>query len=96
MQKGLDEAVGRYVVQTKNAFSTHESLQGLRLVVDCAHGAAYKVAPLIFEELGAEVISLGINPNGTNINDQCGALHPAQCAKAVSTYRADLRNLLRR
>jgi phosphoglucosamine mutase len=88
--KRLDEAVGRYVVQTKNAFSTNESLQGLRLVVDCAHGAAYKVAPLIFEELGAEVIPLGINPNGTNINDQCGALHPAHCARAVSTYRADL------
>lgn len=88
--KRLDEAVGRYVVQTKNAFSPTESLQGLRLVVDCAHGAAYKVAPLIFEELGAEVIPLGISPNGVNINDQCGALHPAQCAKAVSTYRADL------
>jgi phosphoglucosamine mutase len=88
--KRLDEAIGRYVVQAKNAFSPSESLQGMRLVVDCAHGASYKVAPLIFEELGAEVISLGINPNGTNINDQCGALHPAQCAKAVSTYRADL------
>ena len=88
--KRLDEAVGRYVVQTKNAFSTNESLQGLRLVVDCAHGAAYKVAPLIFEELGAEVIPLGINPNGININDQCGALHPGNCSRAVSTYRADL------
>lgn len=88
--KRLDEAVGRYVVQTKNAFSVTESLKGLRLVVDCAHGAAYKVAPLIFEELGAEVIPLGITPNGTNINDQCGALHPAHCARAVSTYRADL------
>lgn len=88
--KRLEEAIGRYVVQAKNAFSPSESLKGMRLVVDCAHGASYKVAPLIFEELGAEVIPLGINPNGTNINDQCGALHPSHCAKAVSTYRADL------
>jgi len=87
--KRLDESIGRYVVHTKNCFALNESLQGMRLVVDCAHGAAYRVAPLIFEELGAEVIPLGIAPNGTNINDQCGALHPANCAKAVSTYRAD-------
>jgi phosphoglucosamine mutase len=88
--KRLDEVIGRYVVQTKNAFAGQYDLQGRRLVVDCANGAAYKVAPLIFEELGAEVISLSVSPNGTNINDQCGALHPAQCAKSVSLYRADM------
>jgi len=88
--KRLDEVLGRYVVQTKNAFAPQYSLQGMRLVVDCANGAAYRVAPLIFEELGAEVIPLSVSPNGTNINDHCGALHPNPCAKSVTLYRADL------
>lgn len=88
--KRLDEVIGRYVVQTKNAFASHYSLAGTRIVVDCAHGAAYRVAPMILDELGAEVISLGVSPNGTNINDQCGALHPQNCAKNVTLYRADM------
>ncbi len=88
--KRLDEVIGRYIVQTKQAFSPQYSLEGMRLVVDCANGAGYKVAPQIFEELGAEVISLGVQPNGTNINQQCGALNPQLCAENVIKYRADL------
>jgi phosphoglucosamine mutase len=88
--KRLDEVIGRYIVQTKNAFSHQYSLAGMRLVIDCANGAGYRVAPKIFEELGAEVIALGVNPNGININEQCGALHPDSCAQNVLKYRADL------
>lgn len=88
--KRLDEVVGRYVVKVKSAYPSHLSLEGMRIVVDCAHGAAYRVAPLVFEELGAEVISLGVSPNGKNINDEVGALYPKNCAEAVQRYRADL------
>jgi phosphoglucosamine mutase len=62
----------------------------MRLVVDCANGAAYKVAPLIFQELGAEVFPIGVSPNGTNINNHCGALYPEFAAESVHTYRADI------
>lgn len=86
----LHETVGRYIVHAKSAYTLKKNLSGLRLVVDCANGAGYKVAPMIFEELGAEVIALGVNPNGTNINDKCGALYPENCARAVTEYRADL------
>lgn len=88
--KRLDEVIGRYIVHTKAALSPQYSLEGLRIVVDGANGAGYKLAPLVFEELGAEVIALGNNPNGTNINKGCGALHPSGCAEAVKKYRADL------
>jgi phosphoglucosamine mutase len=88
--KRLDEVIGRYVVKTKAAFNPNYSLDGMRIAIDCANGAAYKLGPAIFEELGAEVISLGINPNGTNINAKCGALHPESCAEAVIKYRADI------
>lgn len=88
--KRLDEVIGRYIVHAKSAFPSHYSLEGLRVVVDGANGAAYKLAPLVFEELGAEVITLGNKPNGRNINLECGALFPEECAKAVVTYRADL------
>lgn len=88
--KRLDEVVGRYIVKVKQALSDEYNLEGLRLVVDGANGAGYKVAPLAFEELGAEVISLGNRPNGMNINDKVGALHPEQCAENVVKYRADL------
>jgi phosphoglucosamine mutase len=88
--KRLDEVIGRYIVHTKAAFSPQYSLEGLRIVVDGANGAGYKLAPLVFEELGAEVIALGNHPNGTNINKGCGALHPGECAEAVRQYRADL------
>ncbi len=86
----LHETVGRYIVHAKSAYTLKQNLNGLRLVVDCANGAGYKVGPMIFEELGAEVIPLGVNPNGININDKCGALHPENCAKAVTDFRADL------
>lgn len=88
--KRLDEVIGRYIVHTKAALSPQYSLEGLRIVVDGANGAGYKLAPLVFEELGAEVIALGNNPNGTNINKGCGALHPTLCAETVKLYRADL------
>ncbi|MGE3608133.1 MAG: phosphoglucosamine mutase [Bacteriovoracaceae bacterium] len=88
--KRLDEVIGRYIVHTKAALSPQYSLEGLRIVVDGANGAGYKLAPMVFEELGAEVISLGNAPNGTNINKMCGALHPQMCADAVLKYRADL------
>lgn len=88
--KRLDEVVGRYIVKVKQALSEEYSLEGMRLVVDGANGAAYRVAPLAFEELGAEVISIGNKPNGRNINEDVGALHPETCAEMVVKYRADL------
>jgi phosphoglucosamine mutase len=88
--KRLDEVIGRYIVHTKAALSPQYSLEGLRIVVDGANGAGYKLAPIVFEELGAEVIALGDHPNGTNINKACGALHPGLCADTVRQYRADL------
>lgn len=88
--KRLDEVIGRYIVQTKAALSPQYSLEGLRIVVDGANGAGYKLAPIVFEELGAEVIPLGNAPNGTNINKNCGALFPQQCADHVTKFRADL------
>ncbi len=88
--KRLDEVIGRYIVHTKAALSPQYSLEGLRIVVDGANGAAYKLAPLVFEELGAEVIALGNTPNGTNINKGCGALHPQLCAENVKKFRADV------
>src|SRR5262249_23949930 len=72
----LDDAGGRYVVFAKATFPRGLTLDGLRLVVDGAHGAAYKVAPLVFAELGAHVSAIGVKPNGVNINKECGALHP--------------------
>lgn len=86
----IDDAAGRYIVYLKNAFPRDLDLQGLRIVLDCAHGAAYKVAPAVLKELGAEVITLGVSPNGTNINDGCGSLHPEVMAEKVREYRADL------
>jgi phosphoglucosamine mutase len=88
--KRLDEVIGRYIVHAKAALSPQYSLEGLRIVVDGANGAGYKLAPQVFEELGAEVIMLANTPNGTNINKACGALHPNACADAVQKYRADL------
>lgn len=86
----IDDADGRYIVYAKNTFPLNKSLDGMRIVLDCAHGAAYKVAPAIFEELGAEVIVLGNQPNGRNINDEVGALHPSKTAEEVLKYRADV------
>lgn len=86
----IDDAVGRYVVFLKNTFPKELDLVGMKIVLDCANGAAYKVAPAVFEELGAEVIALGINPNGTNINAACGSLHPELISEAVRKHGADL------
>ncbi len=86
----MEDAVGRYVVYAKNTFPSDLTLDGLRVVVDAAHGAAYKVAPTVFSELGAEVIPLGVRPNGTNINRDCGALHPEHVMREVARRKADL------
>jgi phosphoglucosamine mutase len=86
----IDDAQGRYIVYAKNTFPAELTLDGLRVVVDAAHGAAYKVAPRIFEELGADVIALGVRPNGRNINRDCGALHPEHVQKEVVRRKADL------
>ena len=88
--KRIDDSEGRYVVYAKNAFPLEYTLDGIRVVLDCAHGAAYKVAPAIFGELGAETIVLGNQPNGLNINDKSGALYPVKVSEAVVQYRADI------
>jgi len=86
----IGDAVGRYVVFLKSLFPRDLTLDGLTVVVDCAHGAAYKVAPAVFEELGANVVALNVKPNGKNINDGCGAVHPEAMARAVEKHKAQL------
>ena len=86
----LDDAPGRYVAFVKAAFPNELTLEGVKVVVDAAHGAAYRVAPLVFRELGATVYSIGDKPNGRNINDRCGALHPEACAREVRKRGADI------
>jgi len=86
----IDDTKGRYIVFLKHSFPKDLDLNGLKIVLDCANGAAYKVAPAVLEELGAEVIPLGVTPNGTNINAGCGSLHPQVMAEAVREHRADL------
>ncbi len=88
--KRIEDAAGRYIVYAKNSFPLHLSLEGVRIILDCANGAAYKVAPMVFQELGAEVIVLSDKPDGFNINREAGALHPENLAEAVKTYRADI------
>ena len=88
--KRIEDSTGRYIVFVKNAFSENQTLDGMRIVLDCAHGASYKVGPRVLEELGAEVIVIGNRPNGTNINDKSGALYPNRLADAVLEYRADV------
>ncbi len=88
--KRIDDVIGRYIVHIKNSFPRGLSLAGLRIVVDTANGAGYKVAPTILEELGADVVVIGNTPNGYNINEQCGAMHPEVLAKAVLDSRADV------
>jgi phosphoglucosamine mutase len=85
----LEDARGRYIEFCKSTFASAMSLKGLKLVVDAAHGAAYQVAPEVFHELGAEVISIGCSPNGVNINDGVGATHPQALVQAVKDHRAD-------
>ena len=86
----IDDAEGRYIVNAKNSLPMNKDLEGMRIVLDCANGAAYKVAPAIFSELGAEVIVFGDKPNGRNINDEAGALHPHRTCEEVKKYRADV------
>jgi len=86
----VDDATGRYIEHLKSKFPPEINLVGMKVVVDCAHGAAYKVAPTVFEELGAEVIPLAVAPNGLNINDNCGALYPQALQVKVREMGADL------
>jgi phosphoglucosamine mutase len=86
----IDDVHWRYLVFLKSLFPKDLDLIGLRIVLDCANGATYKVAPLVFEELGAEVIKKGVSPNGININANCGALHPENIAGATVEYRANI------
>ena len=86
----LDDATGRYIEFCKSTFPGEIDLKGLRLVVDCAHGAAYHAAPDVFHELGAEVVPLAVSPNGFNINDGVGAVHSERLAGEVRRYGADL------
>lgn len=88
--KRLDDAPGRYIEFCKGTFPFDLDLRGLRIVVDCANGATYHVAPPVFHELGAEVIAIAHQPDGFNINDGCGATHPALMAEAVRANGADL------
>ena len=86
----IEDAAGRYVVFLKSTFPKDLDLSEMKIVLDCANGAAYKVAPAVLEELGAEVITLGVKPTGTNINSDCGSLHPEVMSEAVKEHRADL------
>ncbi|MFM0037726.1 phosphoglucosamine mutase [Paraburkholderia strydomiana] len=86
----LDDAAGRYIEFCKSTFPAAFDLRGMKLVVDCAHGAAYDVAPHVFHELGAEVIPIGVSPNGFNINDGVGATAPDALVRAVRANHADL------
>ncbi len=86
----VDDAIGRYIVFLKHTFPRQLDLTGLKIVLDCAHGAAYKVAPAVLEELGAKVFAYGVSPNGTNINDGCGSTCPEVISEAVLKHGADL------
>ncbi|PZP45658.1 MAG: phosphoglucosamine mutase [Azospirillum brasilense] len=86
----LEDAAGRYIEAAKSAFPKGLTLAGMRIVVDCANGAAYRVAPTVLWELGAEVVSLGVNPDGFNINAGCGSTAPGRMAELVRERRADL------
>ena len=88
--KRIDDAQARYVEIIKATFPRNLNLSGMRVVIDCANGAAYKVAPTALYELGAEVIEVGVSPDGTNINEECGSTHPGAMANAVREYRADI------
>ncbi len=88
--KRVDDAIGRYVVFLKSLFPKDLTLDGITVVVDCGHGAAYHVAPAVLEELGAKVVALNVKPDGKNINDGCGAVHPEGMAKAIQRHKAHL------
>jgi len=86
----IEDAIGRYIVFLKNTFPQELTLEGLHLVLDCANGATYRVAPTVFEELGARITLLGARPNGENINKNCGALYPGLVGAMVRKKKADL------
>jgi len=86
----MESALGRYVAYVKSAFPQQLTLEDVHIVVDAANGAAYQTAPSVFRELGATVYSIGVKPNGRNINKQCGALHPEACAREVRRRKADI------
>jgi phosphoglucosamine mutase len=86
----IDDALGRYIEYAKASFPRGMTLEGLRIVVDCAHGAAYKSTPCVLRELGAEVVVYGNQPDGKNINQDCGSMHPTLLCQKVWEHRADL------
>jgi len=88
--KRIEDAIGRYIVFCKNTFPENLSLEGMKIMLDCANGATYKVAPIIFSELGAEISAINTEPNGLNINDNCGSQHPAGLQDLVRQNGADL------
>ena len=86
----MDDAPGRYIEFVKQSFPRGRRLDGLKVVIDCAHGAAYRVAPTVFWELGAEVVPVGVQPNGLNINQKCGATDPEMMCAQVVAHGADI------
>ncbi|MAA60075.1 MAG: phosphoglucosamine mutase [Pseudomonadota bacterium] len=88
--KKLEDARGRYIEFCKSTFPRHLSLHGLRIVVDCANGATYAPGPAVFEELGAEIVPIGVKPDGLNINQNCGSTHPQALQEKVLELRADM------
>lgn len=86
----IEDASGRYIGFAKDTFPHHLSLRGMKIILDCANGAAFRVAPAIFEELGASVVKLGCYPDGVNINEGCGALHPQELAEVVKREKAHI------
>ena len=86
----IDDASGRYIEYVKNTLPKNITLEGLKVVIDCANGAAYKIGPTVLWELGAEVIAMGVSPDGFNINEECGATYPERLAKAVTKNKADI------
>lgn len=86
----IDDALGRYIEHAKASFPRRLTLEGMRIVVDCAHGAAYKSTPCVLRELGAEVIAFGNQPDGKNINQDCGSMYPEHFCARVREYRADV------
>lgn len=86
----LDDAPGRYIEHVKSTFPKHLTLNGLKIVIDCAHGAAYKIAPTVLWELGADIIPIGVTPDGLNINENCGATATESLRRAVVDHQADI------
>ena len=90
--KRLEDGNDKYIKILKNNFSKNFHLKGTKIVLDCANGACYKAAPKLLNELGAKVISIGVNPNGLNINEKCGSTYPSKIKAAVKKYKANVGN----